>query len=124
MSLSTTEAEYIAASLSGCIALWLRGILENLKFKQCEPTTLFCDNSSAISVSKDPVLHGRTKHIRLRFHFLRELVNNGEINLTYCRSDEQLADIFTKPLGGPVFTKNVQALGIQRKFGLWEAMLV
>lgn len=93
-SLSTTEAEYIAASLAGCQALWLRGILENLKFKQCEPTTLFCDNSSAISVSKDPVLHGRTKHIRLRFHFLRELVNNGEINLTYCRSDEQLENNF------------------------------
>ncbi|KAL3645031.1 hypothetical protein CASFOL_010211 [Castilleja foliolosa] len=123
VALSTTEAEYIAASSAGCQIIWLRGILESLNFKQDGPTTLFCDNSSAISISKDPVLHGRTKHIRLRFHFLRELVHEGEINLEYCKSEEQNADIFTKPLGGPVFLKNVEALGIKSKFNLREAML-
>ncbi|GAA0166120.1 transmembrane signal receptor [Lithospermum erythrorhizon] len=78
---------------------------------------------STISVSKDPVLHGKTKHIRLRFHFLSELVSEGEINLEYCRSEEQVANIFAKPLGGPTFSRNVNALGVEASFGLGKAML-
>ncbi|XP_012846975.1 PREDICTED: uncharacterized protein LOC105966952, partial [Erythranthe guttata] len=105
VALSTTEAEYIATSSVGCQVMWLRGILETLSFKQDGPPILFCDNNSAISILKDPILHGRTKHIRLRFHFLREHVHDGELNLEYCKSEEQLADIFTKPLGSPVFSK-------------------
>lgn len=124
VALSTTEAEYIAASLAGCQTLWLRGILENLSFKQKDPTIIYCDNSSTISVSKDPILHGRTKHIRLRFHFLRELVREEEVSLEYCRSEEQIADIFTKPLGGTTFSRIVAALGVRRNFGLGEALLV
>jgi hypothetical protein len=123
VALSTTEAEYIAASLAGCHTVWLLGILESLMHKQKGPTTLFCDNISTISVSKDPVLHGRTKHIRIRFHFLRELVSEGVIQLKYCKTDVQMADVFTKPLGGQIFRRDVARLGIKSKFGLREAML-
>ncbi|TXG69283.1 hypothetical protein EZV62_004218 [Acer yangbiense] len=59
-------------------------------------------------VSKDSVLHGRTKHIRMRFHFLRELVNERLVDVKYCKSEEQVADIFTKPLGGHVFKRNLE----------------
>ena len=123
VALLTTEAEYITASFAGCHLLWLCGILEKLNHVQTGPTTLFCDNSSTISVSKDPVLHGRTKHIRLRYHFLRELVNEGIVHVEYCRTNEQKADIFTKPLGGPVFKTNAASLGMKSKFGLREALL-
>ncbi|XP_051135426.1 uncharacterized mitochondrial protein AtMg00810-like [Andrographis paniculata] len=119
--LSTTESEYIAASLAGSQIVWLRGILESLSFKEHALTTLFCDNKSTISVSKDPVFHGRSTHLRLRFHFLRDLVNEGDIDITYCPSEKQLADIFTKPLGGPTFLRNVAALGVKSKFNLREA---
>lgn len=63
IALSTTKSEYIAASFAGSHLLWLCGILENLNRLKRGPTTLFCDNSSAISISKDLVLHGKTKHI-------------------------------------------------------------
>lgn len=87
VGLSTTEAEYIAGAYAGCQVLWLRGILESLKHKQNSPTTLFCDCSSTISVAKDPVLHGKTKRIRMQCHFLRELVHEGVIEVEYVLQD-------------------------------------
>ncbi|KAG6528167.1 hypothetical protein ZIOFF_010317 [Zingiber officinale] len=90
---------YTDSDLAGrCHLLWLRGILENLKHDKEGPTTLFCDNSSTISISKDPVLHGKTKHIRIRYHFLRELMNENIVHVEYYRTNEQKVDIFTKPL--------------------------
>ena len=123
VALSTTEAEYIAASVAGCQVVWLQGILESLKSKPKSPTILFCDNSSTILVTKDFVLHGRRKHIRIRFHFLRELVKEKTIQIEYCRSGDQLADIFTKPVGGQIFKKPIAKLGVRAKFGLQEGLL-
>ena len=123
VALSTTEAEYIAASYAGCQLIWLRGILDSLKERQNRATTLYCDNRSAILVAKDPVLHGRTKHIRIRYHFLRELVSEGDVNVEYCKLEDQMADIFTKPLGGQVYKRNVESLGVRSKFNLGEALL-
>lgn len=62
------------------------------------PTKLWCDNISAIAVAKNPTHHGRTKHIDVRFHFIRGLVSDGVIALDHCRTEDQLADILTKPL--------------------------
>ena len=74
-----------------------------LKYPQEEPTTIYCDNNSAISLSKNHVFHQHSKHIDIRYHYICELVNNGDICLKFCRSKEQLADIFTKPLAKNVF---------------------
>lgn len=74
VSLSTTEAEFIAATTCACQAVWLRRILKELGHEQLKETTVMCDNSSTIKLSKNPVLHGRSKHIDVRFHFLRNLV--------------------------------------------------
>lgn len=73
---------------------------------------LFCDNSSTIKLSKNPVLHGRSKHIDVRFHFLRDLAKEGVVELCYCKSDEQIADIFTKPLKVDSYLKLRALLGM------------
>ena len=96
VTLSSTEAEFVAATACACQAIWLRRILEELQFKQEGATTIYCDNSSAIKLSKNPVLHGRSKHIDVKFHFLRDLTKEGVIDLIHCRSEDQVADIFTK----------------------------
>ena len=63
-----------------------------------ENTTIFCDNTSAVNLSKNPILHSRTKHIQIRHHFLREQVLNNIIELEFIPTNQQLTDIFTKPL--------------------------
>ncbi|KAK4402464.1 Retrovirus-related Pol polyprotein from transposon TNT 1-94 [Sesamum angolense] len=95
---SSAEAEYIAAAATSSIAIWLRRILEDMGEKQEEPTTIYCDNKSAIAITKNPVQHSRTKHIDIKYHSLREATTRGEIELKYCSTEEQLADIFTKAL--------------------------
>lgn len=112
VTLSTTEAEFVAAAYSACQAVWLRNILEEIGVEQKEGTVLYCDNSSTIKLSKNPVLHGRSKHIHVRFHFLRELVNNGVIKLEYCPTQEQVSDIMTKAVKLEVFERLRMSLGV------------
>lgn len=95
---STAEAEYVAAASTANQAIWLRKILFDLQQPEEEPTTIFVDNKSAISIAENPVQHGRTKHINVKFHALREAEKNGEIKLVHCTSNLQQADIFTKAL--------------------------
>ena len=94
VALSTAEAEYAAA----CQAVWMRRMLKSLGQEQAKVTVIFCDNSLAIALSKNSVFHKRTKHIDTRFHYIRELVSNGEIVLEHCRTQEQVANILTEPL--------------------------
>ena len=112
VSLSTTEAEYIVVASCACQAVWLRRLLTEVHFHQDGSTPIYCDNSSAIKLSKNPVYHGRSKHIDVRYHFLRDLVKDGTIDLLHCRSEDQLADIFTKPLKFVTFEKLRKLLGI------------
>ena len=86
VALSTAEAEYVAATAAACQAVWMRRMLRSLGQEQAKATVIFCDNSSAIALSKNSVFHKRTKHIDTRFHYIRELVNNGEIVLEHCRT--------------------------------------
>ncbi|WVZ63962.1 hypothetical protein U9M48_013550 [Paspalum notatum var. saurae] len=97
VSLSTTEAEYIAAASCCSQLLWMKATLSDfgLRFGRIP---LLVDSTSAISVAKNPVLHSRTKHIDVRFHFLRDHYEKGDIDLIHVVSANQLADIFTKPL--------------------------
>ena len=98
VALSIEEAEYVAATAAACQAVWMRRMLRSLCQEQATATVIFCDNSSAIALSKNFVFHKRTKHIETNFHYIRELVNNGEIILQHCRTQAQVADILTKPL--------------------------
>ncbi|KAG5223030.1 Retrovirus-related polyprotein from transposon [Salix suchowensis] len=112
VSLSTTEAEFIAAASCACQATWLRRIMKELGQAQVDPTTIFCDNNSAIKLSKNPVMHGRSKHIDVRFYFLRELTKDGTMQLVYCNTKEQIADILTKPLKTDAFLKLRELMGL------------
>ena len=86
--------------------------LADLKVTYTDPITIHCDNTSAISVSKNPVLHSKTKHIPIKYHFLREQVTNIIVQLNYITSKEQIDDIFTKPLVATPFEYLRQKLGV------------
>ncbi|CAI0431123.1 unnamed protein product [Linum tenue] len=114
VTLSTTEAEFVAASFSAAQCVWLRRILEQFGWKSSVDTAtrIFCDNSSAIKLSRNPVLHGRSKHIDVRFHFLRELANRGVVTMEHCRTYEQIADVMTKALKLETFQLMRAKLGV------------
>ena len=112
VTLSSAEAEYVAATSAACQAVWLRRVLDGLKQKQQGSTAIYCDNTSAIALSKNSVFHQKSKHIDTRYHFIRELVSNGEVHLKPCKSSDQLADIFTKPLAIDVFEFHKRNLGV------------
>lgn len=112
VTLSTTEAEFVAAASCACQAIWLRRIFKEIQFKQQGATSIYCDNSLTIKLSRNPVLHGRSKHIDVKYHFLRDLAKDEVINLIFCRSEDQVADIFTKPLKTPLFHKLRELLGV------------
>lgn len=113
---STAEAEYIAGCAAANQAIWLRRILHDIGETQQKPTPIYCDNMSAIAIAKNPVQHRKTKHIKIKYHFLREAVSEGEISLIHCPTDEQIADIFTKALPKAKFEFIRNKLGVHGKF--------
>eukprot|EP00253_Pinus_taeda_P030071 PITA_30071 len=113
ISLSSAEAEYRGAVEASKEALWLRQILSELGFEEQHPTTLWCDNQSAIQLCKDPVQHQRSKHIELHMHFIRKLIHDHVLEVQYCSTDDQVADILTKALTEAKFTKLRYMLGVQ-----------
>jgi hypothetical protein len=98
VSLSTTESEYVAVTHAAKEALWIRSLLSQLFPGKLDPTTLFSDNQSAVALAKDHQYHARTKHIDIRFHFIRYVIENGSIRLIYCPTDDMVADTLTKAL--------------------------
>ena len=95
VALSTTEAEYVAISEAVKEKMWLEGLMTELGFKQ-KSSVLFSDSQSAIFLAKNPKFHSRSKHIRNRFHFIRELIESGELILEKVAGEENAADMFTK----------------------------
>lgn len=112
VTLSTTEAEFVAAAFCACQCIWMRRVLEKIGYSQSKCTTIMCDNSSTIKLSKNPVMHGRSKHIDVRFHFLRDLTKEEVVSLVHCGTNDQVADIMTKPLKLEVFLKLREELGV------------
>ena len=111
ISTSTAEAEYIAAG--GCCAqiMWMRNQLLDYGLSYSK-IPIYCDNQSAIAMTGNPVQHSLTKHISIRYHFIREQVLEGIIELHFVPTDQQLADIFTNPLPEATFNKLVNELGM------------
>ena len=113
VALSTSEAEYVALSFATQEVVWLRKLLiTDLKSTSQKPTVLMEDNQGAISIAKNPVAHARTKHIDIRYHYIREAVQNGTINLCFCPSENMIADLLTKPLPRGRFTMLRDAMGL------------
>jgi hypothetical protein len=95
---STTEAEYVVATAAVNQAIWIRKLMANLQMEQKESTQILVDNQAAIAIAKNPVFYGKTKHFKLKLYFLREVQRKGEIQLIYCKTKNQNANILTKPL--------------------------
>ena len=99
VAMSSCEAEYIAASTASTQALWLARLLGDLLGRDTGAVELRVDSQSALALAKNPVFHERSKHIRLRYHFIRDCLAEGSIKARYINTKDQLADLLTKPLG-------------------------
>ncbi|GKC20966.1 hypothetical protein Tco_1023116, partial [Tanacetum coccineum] len=109
--MSSAEAEYVAAA--GCCAsiLWMKSQLTDYDIIY-KKVPIFCENTSAIAISNNPVLHSRTKHIDITYHFIRDHILKGDTELHFIPTQYQLADIFTKPLDEPTFKRMIIELGM------------
>nr|GEW41391.1 retrovirus-related Pol polyprotein from transposon TNT 1-94 [Tanacetum cinerariifolium] len=109
---TSVEAEYVAASRCRASILWMKSQLtDNDNHYKMVP--IFCDNTSAIAISNNPVHHSRTKHIDIRYHFIKDHILIGDIKFHFIPTEYQLADIFTKPLDVPTFTRLKAELGME-----------
>ena len=102
VGLSTTEAEYVAGNEAGNEAgkeiMWMRNLLTEMGYTFSQPSTLFMDNNSAISVAKNPTHHSKMKHVDLRLHWLRDVVESGYISPVHLSTHDMPADLLTKAL--------------------------
>ncbi len=112
ITLSTMEAEYVAANAVACSAKWTTQFISELGFSQDHPVDLFIDNQTAKKIAENPELHKRSQHIDKRYHWIREQIELGFINLSWVLTDENLADIFTKSLLAPRFIEHCLYLGM------------
>ncbi|GJY44244.1 retrovirus-related pol polyprotein from transposon TNT 1-94 [Tanacetum coccineum] len=111
MKRTSGASEYVAATECCANILWMKSQLTNYDIIH-EKVPIFCDNTSAIAISNNPVLHSRTKHIYIRYHFIRDHILKGDIELHFIPTQYQLADIFTKPLDEPTFKRLIVELGM------------
>ncbi|KAJ4719087.1 Retrovirus-related Pol polyprotein from transposon TNT 1-94 [Melia azedarach] len=114
VTLSTCEAEYVAATSCVCHAIWLRNLLKELRWSQEKPTKIYVDNKSAMALAKNPVFHDRSKHIDTRYHYIKECITRNDVHMEYVKSQDQIADIFTKPLKQEDFIRLRNSLGVIR----------
>ena len=109
--LFTAEAEYIVVGSCCSQLLWLKKVLTDYEISQ-DTMVIYCDNFSAIDISKNLVQHSKTKHIEIRYHFIRDLVERNIVYLEYIPIEHQKADIFTKPLNRSKFETLRQVIGV------------
>jgi hypothetical protein len=117
VTLSTAEAEYVAATHAAKETIWLRRLKGDLSNSVTVATTLFCDNQAALRLAQADNYHARTKHIDIRFHFIRDVTERGEISLAYCPTDDMTADLLTKALPRWKVAQHSVALGLGRPCG-------
>ena len=109
---STAEAEFIAATAAVNQALWLQKLLRDLHMEEEEATEISVDNQAAIAISNNPVFHGKTKHFNIKLYFIREVQKNGDVKLLYCRTEDQMTDLFTKALPANRFEFLTRLIGV------------
>jgi hypothetical protein len=121
VALSTAEAEYVALTSAVQEAVWMRRLLQSLG-EEVKAVTINEDNQGSIKMSHNPVMHSRTKHIDIRYHYVRETVSDGIIALKYCPTKDMIADILTKPLGKGRFEILREKMGLYciTDFVEWE----
>ncbi|XP_060973935.1 uncharacterized mitochondrial protein AtMg00810-like [Cannabis sativa] len=113
VSLSTTEAEYRAAAMAAQESTWLMQLMKDLYQFTNFSVPLYCDNQSAIRLAENPIFHARKKHLEVHYHFLREKVLQGELEMHQVKSEDQVADLFTKGLSTTRFQKLREQLNMK-----------
>ena len=112
ISLSTVEAKYIVSTSCCNQVIWMRQTLEDLLVKYEHPILINYDNTSAINIYINPIMHSKTKHIPIKYHYLREQLSQNAVRIEYTDTKEQIADIFTKPLPKEAFEILRQNMGV------------
>ena len=112
VTLSSCEAEYVVGAAAACQGIWLSRLVGDLLGTQVAPVKLLMDNLSAIALSKNPVCHDRSKHIDTKYHFLRECIEDGKVEIDHIGTADQLADMFIKALGRVRFQELRKKLGV------------
>ncbi|KAK9016284.1 hypothetical protein V6N11_078786 [Hibiscus sabdariffa] len=112
---STTEVEYIAASEAAKEAVWIKKFVTELGVVPSisDAMELYCDNNGAIAQAKEPRSHQRSKHILKRFHFIREIIDRGDVEICKVHTDDNIADPLTKPLTQQKHDRHTESLGIR-----------
>jgi hypothetical protein len=118
---STTHAEYVAQDSATRELVWILEFLDEIRFAPGEVTTvigttrptLFGDNQSAQAIARNPVKHKLSKHFRCKLHYIREQLKNNVLNLVYCSSSLNTADVMTKPLSKGVFERHREGMGME-----------
>jgi len=113
VALSSTEAEYMALSEASKEAVYLRRLLKDLGFGKFAQVKVLCDNNGAKKLAENPVFHNRSKHIDVRYHFVREALESDELSIAYTPSEEMAADLLTKRLPKPKRVKCMTLLGLR-----------
>ena len=116
IALSTMEAKYVACSSAIQESVWFRRFLQDIGVAKTtfEFVTLYCDNMVALAYAKDSKYHGKTKHIQIRYHFVKDIITQNEVVLKHIPTNEMVADLFTKPIAKDAFVKHVRSLGLCR----------
>nr|GFB61098.1 ribonuclease H-like domain, reverse transcriptase, RNA-dependent DNA polymerase [Tanacetum cinerariifolium] len=112
VALSSSESEFIATTAAATQALWLQRLLSKLTHSEEEKVTIMVDNKSAIALMKNPVVHGRSKHIDKKYHFIRESVEREDIQVEFVSGEYQKVDILTKALPKIKFLTMRQLIGL------------
>jgi hypothetical protein len=110
--LSSCEAEYIATTTASTQALWLAWLLGDLLGRDAEVVDLRVDSKSALALAKNPIFHERSKHIRVRYHFIRSCLDEGSVRANYINTQDHLVDFLTKSLGQIKFQKLRARIGM------------
>ncbi|MCO5593259.1 hypothetical protein L7F22_047266 [Adiantum nelumboides] len=113
VALLSTEAEYKGGAVAACEVAWLEMLLQDLDIQVQDPVVIYCDNLSSIQLAQNPMFHARTKHIEVHYHFIRERVLDGDINLAYIGTEDKAADLFTKALGAEKLRRFRGMLGLR-----------
>lgn len=108
----------IITSYVVCQTIWIRFMLNEIEVEVKKPLVLQIDNKAVINLAKNPILHGRSKHIEDKFHFLRDKVNQDELEMRHCSSETQLTDTFTKGL------KINRFLTLSKKLGIIQMIMI
>ena len=116
IALSTMEAEYVACSTDVQEVVCLRRFFQNLEVVKdaSDPVTVHCDSMAALAYAKDSKYHGRSKHIYIRYHYIRDMVVHNEMVLKHISTSPMIVDPLTKPIGRDVFQAHVKSLGLCR----------